>query len=129
MPRDRRAAEVDRPEVTGTTPVMQFSKVDLPAPLAPRMATISPGSTRRETPRSAATLPYAACRPSTWRSASLIGGSQVGFHDLRMAQDISRRAQRQGLAVDHRQAAVAQGPDHRHVVLDDHHRAARRTAA
>ena len=38
------------PLVAPTSPLMQLSKVDLPAPLGPMMATMSPSATSKEMP-------------------------------------------------------------------------------
>ncbi len=46
-----------RPSRARGSPQIVISSVDLPAPLAPIRVTISPGSTRSETPRSACTAP------------------------------------------------------------------------
>ena len=51
-PSDRPSNPMSPPR-TGTRPLMAFSSVDLPAPLAPMMATASPSSTVRSTPKSA----------------------------------------------------------------------------
>ena len=45
------------PSATGRTPLMVFSVVVLPAPLAPMSVTISPAATVKEMPFSASTLP------------------------------------------------------------------------
>ena len=45
------------PRLGRTNPAMLRIRVDLPAPFGPITATISPGSTAMETPRSATTLP------------------------------------------------------------------------
>lgn len=42
-----------RPPDGGTRPVMAFSRLDFPAPLAPTMATVSPSATQRSTPKRA----------------------------------------------------------------------------
>ena len=46
-----------RPAVGLSVPAMVSSVVDLPAPFGPTMQTISPASTRTETPRTAGTRP------------------------------------------------------------------------
>ena len=50
---DRPNPKPDRPPARRTRPAMLRSRVDLPAPLGPITATISPGATSIETPRSA----------------------------------------------------------------------------
>src|SRR3546814_14069698 len=47
-------------------------RVDLPAPLGPISAWISPGSTARSTPSVAFKAPKALCRPCSSRSASVM---------------------------------------------------------
>ena len=46
------------PSTTGASPMIAFSTVDLPAPLGPMTAIISPGATPSDTSLSAATTPY-----------------------------------------------------------------------
>jgi len=48
-----RPAKTTRPLRSGTTPVMAISSVVLPAPLAPMIATSSPGPTSSDTSSSA----------------------------------------------------------------------------
>src|SRR5262245_47632587 len=56
-----------RPLVGRSTPVRQLKKVDLPAPLGPMMARISPRRTLTETPLSAVRPPKRIERPSVLR--------------------------------------------------------------
>src|SRR6266568_6088437 len=56
-----------------TSPAMAFNSVLLPAPLAPRTATISPAATLIETPNSAWKSPWKASSARTSSSVSGIG--------------------------------------------------------
>lgn len=56
------------------TPERSLSVVVFPAPLGPRKATNSPGSTRREIPRTASTVLY-----SRWKSPRMASRSPSFF--------------------------------------------------
>src|SRR5262245_66654240 len=65
-----------RPLAGGSRPARLRMVVVLPAPLLPRMSTISPGSIAKETPFTTSSAPYAMCRSLT--SSTGMGGSQIG---------------------------------------------------
>src|SRR5712692_5189279 len=100
-----------RPARARTMPNTVFSSVDLPAPLAPMMDTMSPAWTRTDTPRSTSTSSYPARTSLSSRSGapSRCSTAKVGLDDLRVAADRRRRALGDLLAVVHH---------HLHVVLD-----------
>ena len=60
------------PASARNTPVRILTIVDLPAPLAPRRAWLSPGRTLRSTARSATTAPKALAIAVVWRSGAVI---------------------------------------------------------
>src|SRR5579864_5691086 len=100
--------------------------VDLPAPLVPRSATISPGSTRRLTPRSTWTAPYPASTPVSSRSGSAMAhhrpvprGPEVALDHAWVGLHLLGRARHEHLARLHGVDAVGDAHDQRHVVLDD----------
>src|SRR5690349_397917 len=75
------------------------SKVDLPDPDGPNSATISPGATRRSTPRrtSMVTSPWVKLRlsPRVSRTASLITEHLHGVRACRLVRRIERREERE----------------------------------
>ena len=84
-----------------------FSRVVLPAPLAPSTATMLPVATSKLTPRSAGIGPY---QVSTLRTSSRGGhgsGAEIGGDDGRIALHFGRRAARERSALVHHQHAVA----------------------
>ena len=75
--------------------------VDLPTPLEPSTATISPAPTSRSMPRSTSVSPYPARRPRTVEQRSLgMRGSEfrrravteIGLDDFCIGGDLRRRA-------------------------------------
>src|ERR1700744_4291675 len=104
------------PEAARVMPLIARNNVDLPAPLAPRMATRLPAPTLIETSRSASTDPYRTLRPLT----SSIGGlTEIGRHHPGVAQHLGGRAVGDELAEIKHYKPVAQPGDERHVVLDN----------
>src|SRR5690242_7424849 len=81
------AAIADRTNRWLHSPAMALSKVVLPAPLAPRIATTSPVRTRIDTSHKARWRPYACAR----LSISSILVTQIGANDLGVAQDLLGR--------------------------------------
>src|SRR3989442_813516 len=69
--------------------MIERSSVDLPAPLAPMMARVSPGATLRLTSVSACRYP---CRTVRLRTSSIDVDSQVHLLHLRVGQHILRVA-------------------------------------
>src|SRR5438105_88841 len=103
-----------------TSPAMAFKSVVLPAPFAPRIATISWAPTLSATSDRAACLPYATERPDT----SSIGLSEIGAHDVRIGEHAGGRTFGNLAAGIHDDAAVAQRADRVHHVLDQDNRQA-----
>src|SRR5262245_34879485 len=89
------------PDAAFAMPLIARNRLDLPAPLAPRIATSPPVATLIETSRKASTGPYLTLKSLT----SSIGGlAQVRGHHLRIAQHVGWRAVRNQLAeVEHDQ--------------------------
>src|SRR4029450_2797796 len=73
-----------------TRPATQPRRVDLPAPLGPSSATISPGATVTETDESTGTSPYDASRP--WISSMRPRRAQVHVDDAWIGGDRRGRA-------------------------------------
>src|SRR5215218_859100 len=71
-----------------SAPAIDFSSVDLPAPLAPPTQTISPIATSSETSE-IATSPLYAVVTSRTDSMTI---SQIGLDHARVAHDVLRRA-------------------------------------
>ena len=67
-----RPARRTMPASGASWPFSMLKQVLLPAPLGPISASISPAETAKETSATACTPPKALCRPSTWRTASLM---------------------------------------------------------
>src|SRR3569832_2034216 len=64
----------------GRMPTIERISVDLPTPLRPSRATVSPSPTVRDSPCKTWLSPYQACRFSTSRAGGLcIGASDIGF--------------------------------------------------
>src|SRR4051812_28372892 len=77
-----------RPRLGLTRPLMQLSSVDLPAPLGPINATISPSATAIETPRSALIPVYSTKSSET---SSIVVFPEIGRDDLRVLDNLLRR--------------------------------------
>src|SRR5438067_13401673 len=77
---------------------MMFIIVDLPEPLAPMNATNSPGSTRKETPRTARTsmspLRYVFSIPSSAMTGFIVASAKPHATAERIGRGLRRAAQR-----------------------------------
>src|SRR5262245_55389631 len=116
-----------------TMPKTVRSSVDLPAPLAPMIETISPAHTSTETPRSTSISPYPAWTSSSRRSGDRGGGTsrggivgaglapKVGLDDPGVAPDGFGGPFGDLLAVVEDDDALGDVHDHVHVVLDQQH--------
>src|SRR5262245_43909258 len=78
-----------RPERGCSSPAMDLSRVDLPAPLAPATHTISPLAISIETSDSAISPLYAVVRLCSRSTAAL---PEIGADHVRIAHDIHRLA-------------------------------------
>src|SRR5262245_12958437 len=110
------------PAVGWRRPEMVLSVVVLPAPLLPRIVTISPRPTWRATPRSAGISPYETSSDSTLstvRSArDCASPAEIRLDDPRARLNLPRRALGDLLAVVQDGHAIGDLHDHAHVVLD-----------
>ena len=79
------------PELGFSIPVMARTMVVLPAPLEPRMATISPSSRVKLMSHRILTEPYPAFNPSTFSMYVLLLCPQIDFHHIRIIHDLLRR--------------------------------------
>ena len=88
------------PLVGGTIPQITFKVVLLPAPLAPRSATMLASGTRRLTSESASMRPYDAETLESWIMSATAGllAPEIGFDDPRMVLHFGRGALRDLLA-------------------------------
>src|SRR2546426_8644258 len=115
-----RPSKTTRPLWVRTMPKTVFSRVDLPAPLAPMMVTMLPACTRTDTPRSTSTSSYPA--RTSWRSRSgapsRCSTAKVGLDDLRVSADRRRRALGDLLAMVQHHHALGDVHHDLHVVLD-----------
>src|SRR5262245_48737720 len=111
-----------RPPLVGSSPMTAFSSDDLPAPLAPSTATISPGSTASETPRSAWTRPYRTWTSWSSRRMALLRRrgfqAEIGLSDQRIFADVAGRPLRDLAAEIEHDHLLAQRTDEMHVVLE-----------
>src|SRR5216683_6215764 len=104
------------PDAALAMPLMALSRVDLPDPLAPRMATSWPVSTFMETSCNASTEPYRTLRSVT----SSIGGlAEIGGDDAGVAQHLGGQTVGDELPEIEHDQPLAQPRHERHVVLDD----------
>src|SRR6201990_349941 len=104
------------PSRRGTSPMIDFSVVVLPAPLRPSSVTTSPSRTSKSTPCRIWLSPYQAFKPLI----SSIDGSQIGGHDLRVLRDTGVIALGQHTSAGQHGDLVAQAFDDREIVL--HHK-------
>src|SRR5689334_6726267 len=90
------------PLVASCTPAIALSSVDLPAPLVPRSATISPSSTSKSTPNRTCTPPsYTTSRSRTTsillrpdrRAASATWSASEAMRELRMSRSTPRESE------------------------------------
>src|SRR5580704_15325545 len=113
-----------RPSVTRRMPMRLLSRVLLPAPLGPMIATISPGPTASETSRITGSPPYpevmcsarrlGAGRPSTRCSLS----DEVSVNNLLLPPQAGHRPAADDLSLRHDHDRVAQPLHHVELVLD-----------
>src|SRR5690349_24084163 len=108
------------PARAGTMPNTVRSRVDLPAPFAPMMQTISPSPTVNDTPRSTSTSSYPATTPRSSRSAPSLP-AKVGLDDAGVPPDRRRRPLGDLLTVIEHDDALRDVHHHVHVVLDEQH--------
>src|SRR5471032_435483 len=81
------------PAVGRTIPMMHFIRVDLPLPLVPSSATVSPAPTLSDTPSSTRTAPYPASTFATVRLLAVVELlAKVRPHDFGVAHDFLRVA-------------------------------------
>src|ERR1700741_4463365 len=104
----------------GIVPVIAASSVDLPAPLGPSNATLSPCSTASEMPCSTGAAPYEA-----WRSESR-SIAEVGLHHRALRAHFLWRALGDARAEVEHDHAARERQEEAHVVLDQQHRDAAR---
>src|SRR5260370_551777 len=104
--------------VLRTVPDMARRVVVLPAPLAPRSATMPPASTLSDTPCSALMGPYAATTPFS-SSCAILLRPQVGLDDARVGLHFARGAFGDHAAEVEHDDAIADSHDQVHVVLDN----------
>src|SRR5260370_17184857 len=102
--------------VLRTVPDMARRVVVLPAPLAPRSATMPPASTLSDTPCSALMGPYAATTPFS-SSCAILLRPQVGLDDARVGLYFARGAFRDHAAEVEHDDAIADSHDKFHMVL------------
>src|SRR5215469_12277344 len=136
-PASERPLNAIAPPKRGTSPEMALSVVDLPAPLAPISATISPALTCISRPRSAGIGPYFTCRllrcsmaqfhrperrgfAGVSATASAALGAQIGFDDAGMVANVRRAAIGELLAVVEDGDAVTGAHHDFHVMLNQH---------
>src|SRR5688572_10358465 len=105
-----------RPSLRAMVPVIAARRVDLPAPLGPSSATVSPFSTASETSCSTGAAPYEACRSES-RSIA-----KVGLHHRRMRAHFVRRAFGDARAEVEHYHAAGERQQEAHVVLDQQNR-------
>src|SRR5262249_17461380 len=116
------------PDFAGITPISDFISVDLPMPLRPTTATISPGWTARSMPCSTSLWPEAALR---LRTSSMVFSvarpvclvAEIDFFHLGIGLHRRHVAFGQHLALVQHGDAVGDALDELHVVLDHDHRA------
>src|SRR5262249_9766033 len=112
------------PRRGATSPKTVRSSVDLPAPFAPMMQTISPARTDNETPRRTSTSSWPAATSRSSSSAPAASAAKVGLDHSRVAADRPGRPLGNLLAVVEHDHALGDVHDHVHVVLDQQHRLA-----
>src|SRR5581483_7049284 len=116
------------PRWARTSPTIECSVVDFPAPFGPIRPTISPRPTSSESPRTAGTVPYRTSSPETLRSGSGTSGivvdgrlAEIRGGDVEVRADLGRRALRQRQPAVEDVDPVADLHDQRHVVVDQEH--------
>src|SRR3989304_1761421 len=111
------SSKMMRPADGFKRPEMALRVVVLPAPFAPIRVTSSPSSTRRESSRTAFTLPYRQTRPST--RSTLRPLPQIGADDLGVALNLSRRPFGDDPPLVQHHHSVRDPHDHAHIMLDE----------
>src|SRR6266478_952765 len=108
------------PLVAATMPEITLRVVLLPAPLAPRSATIVCSGTRRLTPDKASIRPYAAETLVSWMRSATTGllGAQIGLDHPRMVLHLCRAALRDLLAEAQHRDPIGDRHHKLHDVLD-----------
>src|SRR6266436_2313191 len=101
------------------SPEMAFSVVVLPAPFAPINTTSSARCTVIERSRTAATLPYRQCSPSTVSTFRPL--AEIGADDLGMRLYLLWRTIRDNASLIEANDAVGDAHDGAHVMLDQEH--------
>ena len=100
-PSRSRPSSVTAPASSGCSPAIARSSVDLPPPLGPRTATVSPSSTARSTPASASWPPSTTLAPATCSAGAIRApapavrrtlGEQGGARSDRREDDGQRRS-------------------------------------
>jgi hypothetical protein len=71
-------ANVTRPDFGGSSPAIERSSVDFPAPFVPSSASISPSATAVSMPNSTWSEPYDASTPSHAKMGDTAGGTTSG---------------------------------------------------
>src|SRR5919197_3817313 len=106
--------------VCRTVPETDRSVVVLPAPLAPSSATISPSSTRSETPWSALIGPYRASTPRSSSSGGIVS-SEICLDHLWVCPYVGGLAAGDQAPEVENVHVVADRHDEVHVVLNEQH--------
>src|SRR4029453_4552374 len=111
-----------RPPLVGSSPMTAFSSDDLPPPLAPSTAPISPRSTASGPPASAWAPPDRASPSRSSRRMALLRRrgfqAEVGLPDQRILADLAGRPLRDLTAEIEHDHLLAQGTHEMHIVLD-----------
>src|SRR5713226_9753522 len=104
------------PSVGGSSPISVRISVDLPTPLRPITATISPSRTSISSPCSTGLPPYPARRPSVERMTSLrMALPQIDGRDALVGDDLVDRALRKDLPEMQHRHPLRDLPHERHV--------------
>src|SRR4051812_32036321 len=108
------------PLVGGTIPQITFNVVLLPAPLAPRSATMLSSATRRLTPERASMRPYEAETSVSWimSATACLLRAEVGLDHAGVVLDVGRGALSDLLAEAQHGDAVGDRHDQLHDVLN-----------
>src|SRR3954469_9948547 len=102
-----------------TMPTIERMSVDLPTPLRPRRAIVSPLRTVSDSPWRTWLSPYQACRFSIWSGmSSLIRATDIGLAHRGVLVDLGIRAFGNDLAARQHGNLVADRRDDRQIVLD-----------
>src|SRR5262245_12064193 len=109
------------PDFAGSKPQDVSTRLDLPAPLAPSSAVISPGATSSEMPCNTSRPPRSTTRSRTLKAASaILPGSQIGAANARIIEHGAGRPERQQLAEIEHHGLDAERRDQVGVVVDQH---------